>query len=198
MVHWKLAAIVQCIFEGDLKSNESAWISKEIGKGNGNKKKSEFIFEEQAVGNSINRRHVQGCHREGLMTTNEESEWWLNDKIAFSLKAKRSFHRHVTYRKSESFASQVMSACIVRFFEDFSDLCEDLLGRWARHVATATSVAILLGAMACYHVSAFLCPLQRLSNGAYLSLSGKTRPHPGAKYKPWPYLFWSDLKWLRY
>jgi len=39
-----------------------------------------------------------------------------------------------------------------RFFEDFSDLCEDLLGRWARHVATATSVAILLGAMACYHV----------------------------------------------
>merc|ERR1719506_888650 len=39
-----------------------------------------------------------------------------------------------------------------RFFEDFSDLCEVLLGRWARHVATATSVAILLGAMACYHV----------------------------------------------
>jgi amino acid permease len=39
-----------------------------------------------------------------------------------------------------------------RFFEDFSDLCEDLLGRWARRVATATSVAILLGAMACYHV----------------------------------------------
>jgi hypothetical protein len=39
-----------------------------------------------------------------------------------------------------------------RFFEDFSDLCEENLGRWARHVATATSVAILLGAMACYHV----------------------------------------------
>jgi amino acid permease len=37
-------------------------------------------------------------------------------------------------------------------FDDFSDLCGEFLGRWAKHVATSTSALIVLGEMACYHV----------------------------------------------
>eukprot|EP00928_Gymnodinium_smaydae_P075879 TRINITY_DN588_c0_g1_i1.p1 TRINITY_DN588_c0_g1~~TRINITY_DN588_c0_g1_i1.p1 ORF type:complete len:552 (-),score=106.86 TRINITY_DN588_c0_g1_i1:102-1757(-) len=37
-------------------------------------------------------------------------------------------------------------------YEDFGDLCEAYLGRWAKQLANLTSVVIITGAAACYHV----------------------------------------------